>query len=597
LVSPAKAPLPSVLRVHIKRHGGDCRALCCVHPQIDNEGLDSDFSSLDAQKEACEAYVASQRAEGWVLVDQSYDDGGFSGGKAERPALQRLMADIERGEVNAVIVHRVDRLSRSLLDFSGMMRCFQEHDVSFVSVTQQFNTASSMGRMVLNLLLTFAQFEREMIAERTSDKMCAARRKGKWMGGPPILGYDPDRENHRLIVNPDEAEMVRELFDLYLRYQSTLKVVEELNRRGWTTKVWLSKGGIRHGGSRWDKARLIRHLTNVTYTGKVLHDNQVYEGEHEGIIDPAIFQQVQEQIARNSNGCSPAVRNKHGGLLRGLIRCAKCGAAMAHTYTKKKNGRLYRYYACNTRTKQGREACDTRALPAADVEAFVVQQIRQIGRDPQLVEQVYAEAQKQQADIAPRIKAEYDQLLPQRRQCTEEIKGLVAAIAKAEQPAPSLTESLHEAEERAAALDQRLTELKSAATEAESQTIDADHLRDTLRQLDPLWDVLHPAERIELVHQVVEVVRYNADDDTISVTLRHNAPDQPADRPILLEYRGYHIQVPQIQGLNRHLRSQTIDADGIALAAIQALYKRNLELESKLFELQGMIGKLLSEDQ
>ncbi len=491
-----------------------------------NEGLDGDFSSLDAQREACEAYVASQRAEGWVLVDQSYDDGGYSGGNADRPALQRLMADIERGEVDAVIVHRVDRLSRSLLDFAGIMQCFQEHDVSFVSVTQQFNTSSSMGRMVLNLLLTFAQFEREMIAERTSDKMCAARRKGKWMGGPAILGYDSDRENHRLIVNPDEAEMVRELFDLYLQYQSTLKVVEELNRRGWTTKTWFSKNGIQHGGCRWDKARLIRHLSNVTYTGKVLHNDEVYDGEHDAIVDEAVFERVQEIVSQNGMGKGPVARNEHGALLKGLLRCGKCGAAMAHTYTKKKNGRLYRYYACNTRTKQGREACDTRALPAADVEAFVVQQIRQIGKDPQLVEQVYAEAQKQQAEIAPRIQAEYDQLLPQRRHCTEEIKGLVAAIAKADEPAPSLTESLHEAEERAAALDQRLAELKSQITEAESQVIDADHLRDTLCQFDPLWDVLHPEERIELLHQVVDVVRYNADDDTISVVLRYHAPDQ-----------------------------------------------------------------------
>jgi hypothetical protein len=225
----------------------------------------------------------------------------------------------------------------------------------------------------------------------------------------------------------------------------------------------------------------------------------VREGEHEAIVDPAIFQQVQDQIARNSNGCSCAVRNKHG-----------------------------------------REACDTGPLPAADVEASVVQQIRESGKEPQLVEQVYAEAQKQQAEIAPRIKAEYDQLLPQRRQCTEEIKGLVTAIAKADEPAPSLTESLHEAEERAAALDQRLAELKAAATEAESQVIDAEHLRDTLRQFDPLWDVLHPAERIDLVQQVIDVVRYNADDDTISVTLRRNAPGRPGDRPTLPHCQGCH---------------------------------------------------------
>jgi site-specific DNA recombinase len=172
---------------------------CAVYTRKStNEGLDSDFSSLDAQREACEAYINSQRSEGWVLIDQSYDDGGFSGGNTERPALRRLMGDIERGDVDAVVVYKVDRLSRSLLDFTGIMQAFAEHKVSFVSVTQQFNTTCSMGRMVLNLLLTFAQFEREMASERTRDKIHAARNKGRYTGGCPPLGYDADKVNHRL---------------------------------------------------------------------------------------------------------------------------------------------------------------------------------------------------------------------------------------------------------------------------------------------------------------------------------------------------------------------------------------------------------------
>jgi site-specific DNA recombinase len=383
-----------------------------------SEGLDSDFSSLDAQREACEAYIASQRSEGWVLADQSYDDGGFSGGNTERPALRRLMADIERGEVDLVAVYKIDRLSRSLLDFLRLIELFESYGVAFVSVTQQINTATSAGKLMLHILASFAAYERSVISERTSDKMCAARRKGKWLGGPPILGYDLDREKHRLVVNPEEAEMVREMFDLYIQRQSTIKVVEELNRRSWTTKSWVKKDGTRHEGARWDKARLIRHLTNMTYTGKILHKGEVFEGEHEAIIDEGAFEQAQALIANNGNGSGPAVRNQHGALLKGLLRCGRCGAAMAHTYTKKKT-RLYRYYSCNTRTKQGRSACDTPSLPAQDVEDFVVQQIRQIGQDPDLVEQVYAEALRQQQAESLKLYAEHQQLLRRRQRKVE----------------------------------------------------------------------------------------------------------------------------------------------------------------------------------
>jgi site-specific DNA recombinase len=348
--------------------------------------------------------------------------------------------------------------------------------------------------------------------------MCAARRKGKWLGGPPILGYDLDREKHRLVINPEEAEMVREMFDLYVQRQSTIKVVEELNRRGWTTKSWVKKDGTRHEGARWDKARLIRHLSNMTYTGKILHKGEVFPGEHEAIIDTAIFDQAQSLIANNGNGSGPAARNQHGALLKGLLRCGRCGAAMAHTYTKKK-GRLYRYYACNTRQKQGRSACDTPSLPAQDVEDFVVQQIRRIGQDPDLVEQVYAEALRQQKADIPKLEAEHTQLLRQRRRKGEEIKRLIAVLADADQPLVSVTEHLRETEVAVARLDTRLAELKDQIALIRSQTIDSDHLRETLAQFVPLWEVLHPEERIAFVRQVIKTVRYDSASESIAITV------------------------------------------------------------------------------
>ena len=198
-----------------------------------DEGLDREFNSLDAQRESAEAYIASQRHEGWSCLPEHYDDGGFTGGNMQRPALERLCVDIEAGQVDCVVVYKVDRLSRSLLDFARIMELFDRRGVSFVSVTQQFNTTSSMGRLTLNILLSFAQFERELISERVKDKMSAARRKGKWTGGPPSLGYDVAPEGGKLIVNADEAAQVRAIYDLYLEHRAALPVVQELNGRGW----------------------------------------------------------------------------------------------------------------------------------------------------------------------------------------------------------------------------------------------------------------------------------------------------------------------------------------------------------------------------
>src|SRR5580704_4098780 len=217
---------------------------CAIYTRKSTEeGLEQEFNSLDAQRESAEAFIRSQTHEGWTCLPDRYDDGGFTGGNMQRPALRRLLMDIEAGKMDCVLVYKVDRLSRSLLDFARMMQAFEEHGVSFVSVTQQFNTATSMGRLVLNVLLSFAQFEREIIAERTRDKVAATRRKGKWSGGTPLLGYDLDPRGGRLLVNDEEAVRVRAIFALYLEYQSLLPLVQELERRGWLSKRWQTRKG------------------------------------------------------------------------------------------------------------------------------------------------------------------------------------------------------------------------------------------------------------------------------------------------------------------------------------------------------------------
>ena len=253
---------------------------CAVYTRkCTDEGLEQEFNSLEAQREAGESYIAAQKREGWRCLKERYDDGGFTGGNMERPALQRLMDEVRAGRVDCVVVYKVDRLSRSLLDFARIMEVFEQHEVDFVSVTQQLHTGSSMGRLMLNVLFSFAQFERELISERTRDKMGAARRKGKRVGGRPLLGYDVDPQTKQLVVNEEEAKRVRQTYQLYLEQESLLKTVHELNRRGWVTKQCTTRKGQVVGGRPFNKARLHAVLTNVTYRGQVTYQGKVYAGE------------------------------------------------------------------------------------------------------------------------------------------------------------------------------------------------------------------------------------------------------------------------------------------------------------------------------
>jgi len=345
---------------------------CAVYTRKStDEGLSQEFNSLDAQREAAEAYIASQKHEGWVALSDRYDDGGFTGGNTERPGLRRLMADIEAGRIDCVIVYKVDRLSRSLLDFARLMDTFDKYGVRFVAVTQQLDTRSSLGRLSLNVLLSFAQFEREIIAERTRDKISAARRKGKWTGGSPVLGYDVDPRGGRLVVNADEATRVRAIFDLYLEHRSVIEVVRAVNMRGWTTKQWTTKEGREHAGRPTGKSDIYKILTNVVYTGQVNHKGTIYPGEHPGIIDPATFQIVNERLIHNGITGGKEVRNKYGALLRGLLHCDACGTAMHHTYTVK-GVRRYRYYVCSAAQQRGWDACPSKSLSAQQIEDSVV---------------------------------------------------------------------------------------------------------------------------------------------------------------------------------------------------------------------------------
>ena len=359
---------------------------CAVYTRKSTEeGLDSDFNSLDAQREAGEAYVANQRNEGWVLLPDRYDDGGFSGGTLERPALQRLLRDVEAGRINCIVVYKVDRLSRSLMDFSKLVELFDRQKVSFVSVTQHFNTTDSMGRLTLNILLSFAQFEREIIGERIRDKIAAAKKKGKRCGGLPLLGYDI--VNGKLEVNPAEAKLVRHVFDSFLRIGSTTILARQLNEQGHTTKTWTTHQGKERKGGPWSKAHLYRLFRNRTYLGEVTHKGNVYPGEHQAIIPRELWDKTHSILAKNYHARTAKTKAETPALLKGLIRCGHCQTSMGITFTRKA-GRMYRYYLCQNASKGGYGACPVKSVAAGEIERVVVDRLRNVLRDPEITARI-----------------------------------------------------------------------------------------------------------------------------------------------------------------------------------------------------------------
>ena len=345
---------------------------CAVYTRKSSEeGLEQEFNSLHAQREACEAYIASQRSEGWVLIRDQYDDGGISGGTLERPGLKRLMADIEDGLVDVVVVYKIDRLSRSLADFAKLVEVFDRNGVTFVSVTQSFNTTTSMGRLTLNILLSFAQFEREVTAERIRDKVRASRMKGMWMGGCPPLGYEV--KNRKLVENPADAAHVRWVFARFIEIGSGTLLARELAERGVTTSR----------GHRIDKKFIYRMLNNRVYIGDAVHKGTSYPGEHSAIIDREVWDNVHAILTESPRKRAARTRADTPALLKGLL-FGPDGAAFSPTHTRK-GGRLYRYYVSQTVLKHGAGSCPVSRVPAGEIEAAVIDQLRALFRQPELV--------------------------------------------------------------------------------------------------------------------------------------------------------------------------------------------------------------------
>ena len=485
--------------------GGQKTLRCAIYTRKSHEeGLEQEFNSLDAQREAGEAYVESQRLQGWTLLPDRFDDGGFSGGNMERPALKRLLAAIDAGEVDIIVVYKIDRLSRSLLDFMKMIEHFNAKGVSFVSVTQHFSTTDPTGRMFLGILITFAQYEREVIAERIRDKVAAAKRRGKYCGGAPILGYDVDPEQKKLQVNTEEAQVVQFIFRRFLETGSVMRVGQELNEQGYRTKAWTTRKGRVREGAVWSRPHLYRILNNRQYIGEIAHKGEIYPGEHQGIIDRSTWDKVQAVLASNEPQMSS--RTKTLAPLKGVIRCGHCQCAMAPTYTKK-NGRLYSYYLCDQNSKRVVSRCPVQRVPAGDIERAVVAQLSAVFRTPTWVAQTYFAAREIEQAEAKRLEQQLNDLEKSLATVRQQAIDLMQpAVTSADQG-----QHLLALNRRAVELTHQIHTVTTARSASDNPTLSERDIAEAFDNLERLWEDLFPVERHQLIRLMVASVEVRED--------------------------------------------------------------------------------------
>ncbi|MBU0995369.1 MAG: recombinase family protein [Proteobacteria bacterium] len=484
-----------------------------------SEGLEQEFNSLDAQREAAEAYIASQKGNGWVCLPNQYNDGGFTGGNMERPGLKNLLDDIEAAKINCVVVYKVDRISRSLLDFSRLIEVFERNNVTFVSITQNFDTNSSMGRLTLNILLSFSQFEREIISERTRDKILAARRKGKWTGGVPVLGYDVAEEGGRLIVNQDEALLVQKIFDLYLEHSSLIATAKELNKLGLMTKSWTTKKGKFREGKRFDKGKVHKILTNPLYIGKLSIKDETYDGEHAPIIEKKKWSAVQKVLKRNGRNGKEKGENKYNALLKGILYCSSCKTAMFHTYTKK-NQNLYRYYVCVRAQKEGWEICPTKSVSAQMIEKIVVDQIRLIGQDSGLLDRTYAEAELQAKLQLQALIKDQAVIKNNLKNLNNEMKRLIGSFSSDAGIDSPIRARMSDLQDHISADGYRLEKKTNEISALKDVSINKADLKNAFSLFEPIWNSLSIKEQTRIIRLLIEKIGYDGENNKIRLSFR-----------------------------------------------------------------------------
>jgi len=477
-----------------------------------------EFDSVTAQVEAITAYVASQRSAGWVLLPEPYIDDGYSGGDTHRPAYQRMVADIEAGKVDLIATYRLDRVSRSLPDFTAFMANLEKLGVGFCSVTQSFDSTTSMGKLVMNLLGAFSEFERATIAERTADKIAAARRRGLWTGGRPVLGFDV-RDKH-LVVNADEANAVREIYRAYLEHAGLIATVAELEQRSIRNKSWTNQDGKPVRGEMFDKSTLRALLTNPLYVGRIRAGKETVPARHEAIVEQSLFDEVQRALQERRRTIRIAA-SKHGALLCGLLRCARCGAAMTHA-TNARGSRVHRYYVCQTVMKQGAAKCQGSRAPAGEIEEVVASRVRAIGQEPAVFLATLATARQQRAAHEPGLVTENRRIGNEKTQLAEQRKNLLDALQTGGVATNVIVGRLAEVDEHLSKLDARQSEVIAELAAIASGHVDEADLRATLEQFTPIWDELIPRERARVLRLLISEVRYDGQAGEVTIQFRDN---------------------------------------------------------------------------
>ena len=485
----------------------DSKVRCAIYTRKSTEdGLEQDYNTLDAQWDSCENYIKSQASRGWEVIPTHYDDGGFTGANTERPSFNRLITDVKTGLIDTVIVYKVDRLSRSLADFANMMELFDKHKVAFVSVTQYFDTSSSIGRMTLNILITFAQFEREMISERIRDKISSSRQKGKYMGGQRVLGYDVVEK--KLVINENEKYQIQKIYDFYLNNRSINEIVDTINNWGWTTKQWKTKPGHLAGGKPFSKSLLYTILKNPLYIGKIRHHNKIYDGEHEGIISQEIYDKVQLLMKKNKVNQTNTNRKRIASMLRGILFCSSCGSKMIKTYTKTKI-KKYTYYTCLNAIKNGKNKCVNKSVPSAKLDEFVVNHIREIASNPEFLNGFIEAFSKQKELDLVNIKTE--------------LKTLTVKLAsyQIERDRMALDNNLNHIEALTRTSEQlekvinRIKYLETKRNILMNTDLNAGEITVTLNKFFPIWDTLTLNEQNRILDKLFNQIIWDGKSENL----------------------------------------------------------------------------------
>lgn len=491
-----------------------------------DENLNTDFNSLDSQREYCQSFIKSREGEGWKLHPEEYNDPGFTGGNINRPGLRKLLYDARNKKFQVVVCYKYDRLSRNTKDFLHILEIFDQNQVAFVSVTQPIDTTSSVGRLMRSILMDFSQFEREMISERTRDKMAAMAKRGKWIGSNPILGYNYNPDKKLLEVNPSEAKRVKEIFAIYLKEKSLRISAQTANNKGYRMKSWIARNSnIKKGGAKFNKTNLLRILTNPVFLGKIRYKGQLYKGEHSPIIDEKLFNNVSKILDANNNGAVFQPKRKevgHNFLLQGIIRCGTCGYAMAPNYAYSR-GRKFFYYKCVSVSKMDPSACEVKSISAKEIDRFVLERLSFLAQNQSVVENIVSQSQASIDSTLPLKLKKKSHLMAELGRIQREASNLVRVLAEeglASQRKGFIMDELDKLNVRQEEI-KGMTENTAKDIQAlEERKVEASVIRNNLHNFTQVFHRLQPKEKRELVRLFVKEAVFDKAKGKIDLNLR-----------------------------------------------------------------------------